>query len=945
MLTFDSSNAYPTSTLSAFPVSLAACALVAATTLFGRLALSWGLALSLLAVAAGTARAEPVAVGDLNVVINGNDVTGSTITWDNRPFTFTSAGQSITVNLGAKPGINIMSVIGSVVQTGGTPAAGLGNGAGLSATPGVFNFNYDGSYVCPNTSGFCASEGLPFGVSFVVDAFALTGSFVDNGPGTLPSTHLDPNANLAYSLDGVISCGTLSPILCDGRINLNAFTSWATATGGVLGDLTQLVEVPVSVVFTDPITGLSSPLSMSVFYDEVTSAGTTTVVTRSQAIGDVPPDFQVCPATLAPNECFFFDITTDATVQGDIIVCGRFPDLESRYPQDPELATLFECDLAVLHNSGSPSEFTDSTLPATDYSDPYFESDPCYVAGRAFDPDFHPYCDNNDRCIDPGTNVICAKVSSLSPFVIAARRDTDLDGFADNEDNCPAAANTDQADVDGDGIGDACDDDLDGDGILDVSDNCPTDANADQLDSEMDGIGDACDPDDDNDTVDDVFDNCPFTVNEDQLDTDGDGSGDVCDEDVDGDGIYNVGDNCPTIPNPYQSDTDGDGQGDVCDPDDDNDGIPDAGDNCPTVPTNDLTDTDGDGLGDACDVDDDGDDFDDATDNCPLVANPAQLDNDGDAAGDACDPDDDNDGVADAADNCRFASNAGQEDFEGDGIGDVCDTDDDNDGIADLADNCPLVVNSDQADNDGDGPGNACDPDDDNDGIPDLEDNCQFDSNPGQADDDGDGLGDVCDGDIDGDGALNDVDNCPVDPNPSQGDLDGDGDGDACDDDIDGDGVFNADDNCPLVGNPAQSDNEGDGLGNACDPDDDNDGVGDVADNCPLSANPGQSDFDTDGLGDICDPDLDGDGVENGEDLCEFTSDGVVVDPATGCSIPQLCPCSGPRGSSEPWKNHGKYVSCVAKTANSFRDALLISEEQKDEITSAAAESSCGHKP
>lgn len=35
-------------------------------------------------------------------------------------------------------------------------------------------------------------------------------------------------------------------------------------------------------------------------------------------------------------------------------------------------------------------------------------------------------------------------------------RDTDADGIGDNRDNCPAIANPDQADRNGDGIGDAC---------------------------------------------------------------------------------------------------------------------------------------------------------------------------------------------------------------------------------------------------------------------------------------------------------------------------------------------------------------------------------------------------------------------------------------------------------------------------------------------------------
>lgn len=71
-------------------------------------------------------------------------------------------------------------------------------------------------------------------------------------------------------------------------------------------------------------------------------------------------------------------------------------------------------------------------------------------------------------------------------------KDTDGDDIPDVSDNCPADDNYDQADMDGDNIGDACDPDVDGDGIPNETDNCPYTSNQDQLDSYGTGFGDAC---------------------------------------------------------------------------------------------------------------------------------------------------------------------------------------------------------------------------------------------------------------------------------------------------------------------------------------------------------------------------------------------------------------------------------------------------------------------
>lgn len=71
-------------------------------------------------------------------------------------------------------------------------------------------------------------------------------------------------------------------------------------------------------------------------------------------------------------------------------------------------------------------------------------------------------------------------------------QDNDGDSISNQNDNCPDHSNFDQLDTDGDGLGDACDDDDDDDGVLDIDDNCPLIANPDQTDNDNDGVGDVC---------------------------------------------------------------------------------------------------------------------------------------------------------------------------------------------------------------------------------------------------------------------------------------------------------------------------------------------------------------------------------------------------------------------------------------------------------------------
>ncbi|HEX9664778.1 MAG TPA: thrombospondin type 3 repeat-containing protein [Patescibacteria group bacterium] len=182
----------------------------------------------------------------------------------------------------------------------------------------------------------------------------------------------------------------------------------------------------------------------------------------------------------------------------------------------------------------------------------------------------------NSTCLNDCSGWTCNE--GYSRFDNICDIDTDGDLVADSLDNCSNLYNPGQLNSDNDIYGDACDwcpddsdNDIDGDGYcagprysgprLGANDICPTVADPEQANTDGDELGDACDqcPDDPaNDPDDDGVcagarfnspklagsDNCPAVANQDQADFDRDGIGDACDPQTCGNNIIEAGEKC-----------------------------------------------------------------------------------------------------------------------------------------------------------------------------------------------------------------------------------------------------------------------------------------------------------------------------------------------------------------------------------------------------------------
>ena len=270
---------------------------------------------------------------------------------------------------------------------------------------------------------------------------------------------------------GEITSDTLASNASDDGNNFHEFAldAAALATGENLlavevhqvsaGSSDLSFDLRMTDVATAPASGVaaSSAAKVQRFVDSVTA--TDTVDTTVDLTNDLPASL-VVDAEIA----VVFTATDDsgnATTQTVTVLTKIGPDL--RVPDD---ITVVSPDGAAV--SSDVQIIADFLAGATAYDQDGNELDVTHDAGDTFDLG--------------ATSVTFSATDSLGRTASEAANvrvgvDGDADGILDDDDNCPSASNTDQADTDFDGLGNECDADDDDDGVPDGADAYPLDPN------------------------------------------------------------------------------------------------------------------------------------------------------------------------------------------------------------------------------------------------------------------------------------------------------------------------------------------------------------------------------------------------------------------------------------------------------------------------------------
>ena len=296
----------------------------------------------------------------------------------------------------------------------------------------------------------------------------------------------------------------------DGSTNRYTRALFLDANGDGSQDLALGAEnnTPRSVVLANDGTGHFSVVPDAVPAKEFGPTGITIAMATLDVQGDGTPDLLL---SFTRSDPFYLGRRLQVLIgNGDGTFRNETPQ---RLPQQDEGDAWIKWIRVADLNGDGRADFGSSTPYPPAAPGAFYINDGTGVfrLHKTVQPlSFFVFLDaNRDGRLDIFSSTTGSPCCADRHFVHRQLTDDDADGTEFAQDNCPDEPNPDQANLDADALGDACDPDDDGDAVLDAADNCAAAANGDQANLDKDALGDVCDPDDDGDAVADAGDACP----------------------------------------------------------------------------------------------------------------------------------------------------------------------------------------------------------------------------------------------------------------------------------------------------------------------------------------------------------------------------------------------------------------------------------------------------